>query len=151
MAYDAFLKIDGIDGESNDKTHKGEIEVEAFSWGVSNVASPVGGGGAGAGKASVQDFNFTMPMSKASPNLMLACAIGRHFSTATLTLRKAGLEFLKIRLSDVLVSSYSTGGTTGGTFPEDNVSLAFVKIDFLYTVAQTGETVETVFTVENTT
>ncbi|EBR8672703.1 type VI secretion system tube protein Hcp, partial [Salmonella enterica subsp. enterica serovar Heidelberg str. CFSAN001902] len=30
MAYDIFLKIDGIDGESMDDKHKNEIEV--LSW-----------------------------------------------------------------------------------------------------------------------
>ena len=79
---------------------------------------------------------------------MLACATGRHFRTATLTCRKAGgngIEFLKIKLSDILVSSYQSGGSAGADLPEDSFSLNFTKIDFLYTVARTGETVETVF------
>ena len=32
MAVDAFLKLDGIDGESQDKEHKGEIDILAWSW-----------------------------------------------------------------------------------------------------------------------
>ena len=97
-----------------------------------------------------QDFHFTAPVSKASPNLMLACAVGRHTPQATLTCRKAGgpgqVEFLKIKLFDVLVSSYQTGGDTQhDNVPTDQFSLNFVKIDFLYTVARTGEMVETLF------
>ena len=83
---------------------------------------------------------------------MLACATGRHLPTATLTCRKAGgsqIEFLKIKLADVLVSSYNIGGTDSGEKPDDTpfdqLSLSFVKIDFLYTVERTGETVETSF------
>ena len=38
MAFDAFLKIEGIEGESTDKVHPGEIEIQSFSWGVSNTA-----------------------------------------------------------------------------------------------------------------
>jgi len=149
MAFDAFLKIEGIDGESSDKTHKGEIEIESFSWGAANPASASSGGGAGSGKVSVQDFHFTMAMTKASPALMLACAKGTHYPMATLTCRKAGgsqVEFLKIKLADILVSSFQTGGTGGQTeikfdeLPVDQVSLNFVKIDFLYTVDRTGET-----------
>ena len=81
---------------------------------------------------------------------MLACATGRHFPSATLTCRKAGgnqVEFLKIKLIDVLVSSYSIGGTPGGEaqVPDDTFSLNFAKVDFLYTSPRTGELVETTF------
>jgi len=148
MAFDAFLKIEGIEGESTDKVHPGEIEIQSFSWGVSNTASGPAGGGGGAGKASFTDMNFTSALSKAAPNLMLACATGRHFPSATLTCRKSGdkgVEFLKIKLSDILVSSYQNGGSAGADVPEDLFSLNFTKIDFLYTVARTGETVETQF------
>src|SRR6478672_11628700 len=146
MAFDAFLKIEGIEGESTDKTHKGEIEIHSFSWGAANTGTGSVGGGGGAGKVSFQDFSFTMPISKASPNLMLACATGKHFPTATLTCRKAGgsqVEFLKIKLSDILVSSFSNGGLGQGSdikqdeLPLDQLSLNFVKIDFLYTVDKT--------------
>src|SRR5262245_30227364 len=137
MPFDSFLKIDGIQGESADKTHPGEIEIASFSWGETNVPGDPGGGGGG-GRVSMQDFSFTMPLSKASPNLMLACAVGRHVQTATLTCRKSGgggLEFLKIKLSDVFISHYETGGDASGDAdkPLDELSLHFVKIDFLYT------------------
>ena len=149
MAFDAFLKFEEIQGESTDKTHPGEIEVMSFSWGVTNTGSAGGAGGGGAGKAVAQDFHFTAATSKASPNLMLACATGRHLRSALLTLRKVGgsaIEFVKIRLTDVLVSSYALGGDAAAADgPTDQVSLNFVKIDFLYTVPQTGETVETTF------
>jgi len=151
MAFDAFLKIEGIEGESSDKTHPREIEIQSFSWGVTNTGSAGSGGGGGAGKAVSQDFHFTTLLSKASPSLMLAGATGRHSQLATLTCRKAGgsgqAEFLKIKLIDVLVSSYDTGGVTGGdaAVPTDQFSLNFAKIDFLYAVARTGEQIETTF------
>ena len=113
MAYDAFLKLDGIRGESNDKAHKGEIEISSYSWGVANSGSFSHGGGGGEGKATFQDLHFGMTMSKASPKLMSACATGKHIPSAVLTCRKAGgtqTEFLKIKLADVLVSSYQNGG-----------------------------------------
>ena len=91
-----------------------------------------------------EDFHFTAPLSKASPNLMLACATGKHLQSTTLTCRKADFEFQKVRLFDVLVSSYQTGGATDqADRPEDHFSLNFVKIDFHYTAQRTGEVVET--------
>jgi type VI secretion system secreted protein Hcp len=145
MAFDAFLEIDGIDGESLDKNHTGWIDIDSFSWGVTNTGSGAIGGGGGTGKAVAQDFHFAAAVSKASPNLMLASATGRHLRSAMLTCRTAGqpIEFLKIRLLDCLVSSYQLGGSAGDGNPEDQFSLNFVKMDFLYTVARTGETVET--------
>jgi type VI secretion system secreted protein Hcp len=136
MAIDYFLKIDGVSGESLDSKHKGEIEVESWSWGESNPAQPGGGGGAGAaGKVQIQDLAFTTRFSKASPQLILACASGKHFKDAVLTARKAGKgqqEFLTFSLSDVLVSTYQTGGAGGDVFPGDSVSLNFSKIRVEY-------------------
>ena len=81
-----FLKLDGIAGESTDVAHKGEIDIDSWSWGVSNTRLDVGGGGGGgAGKASFQDFHFVSRISKASPALFLACASGSHIKEALLS------------------------------------------------------------------
>jgi type VI secretion system secreted protein Hcp len=133
---DYFLKIDGIDGESAAKGHEKELELESWSWGESNSTSGTGTGGHGAGKVSVQDIHFVTKISAASAKLMLACASGEHIKKAVLTCRKAGKdqqEFMKVTLSDVLISSYQTGGSAhGDVVPLDQVSLAFMKIEFEY-------------------
>jgi type VI secretion system secreted protein Hcp len=136
MALDFFLKVDGIPGESQDSKHKDEIDVVAWSWGETRPAPPgSAGGGGGAGKVQIQDFTFTAQTSKASPNLMLACASGKHVKSAVLTARKAGgkqAEFLTISLSDILVSSYQAGGSEGEVIPTESVSLNFSKIQLEY-------------------
>ena len=133
---DFFLKIDGIDGESNDAKHKGEIDLESWSWGESQSGTHSGQGGGGAGKVSMQDFHFVMKVNKSSPKVMLACASGQHIPKAVLTCRKAGTdqqEFLKITMSDLLVSSYQTGGSGHSDIvPTDQVSLNYSKIEFEY-------------------
>jgi type VI secretion system secreted protein Hcp len=135
-AVDYFLKIEGVQGESADDKHKNEIDVESWSWGETNAGSSSAGGGGGAGKVSMQDFHFVMKMNKATPKLMLACASGEHIKKAELVCRKAGKEqqeYLKIVLSDVLVSSYQTGGSAGSSVvPMDQISLNFAKIEFEY-------------------
>jgi type VI secretion system secreted protein Hcp len=135
-AVDYFLKIEGIDGESQDHKHKGEIDLESWSWGESNSGTHSGGGGGGAGKVSMQDFHFVMKNNKSSPKLMLACATGEHIKSATLICRKAGKEqqeFLKIKMSDLLISSYQTGGSGhSDIIPTDQISLNFAKIEFEY-------------------
>ena len=136
MAVDYFLKIDGIDGESKDSKHTGEIDLESFSWGETQTGSHGFGGGGGAGKVQMQDFHFVMKANKASPKLFLACAEGEHIKKAVLTCRKAGKEqqeFLKVTMSDLLVSSFQTSGSShGDEVPTDQVSLNFSKIEFEY-------------------
>ena len=83
----------------------------------------------------MQDFSFSMKVNKASPKLMLACATGDHIKQATLTCRKAGgdqQEYMKVVMSDILVSSYQAGGSVGSVIPMDQISLNFSKIEFEY-------------------
>jgi type VI secretion system secreted protein Hcp len=133
-AIDYFLKLDGITGESPDAKHKGELEVLSFSFAEAQSGTSGHGGGGGAGKVEMSDFTFTARTSKASPQLFLHCAQGKHIKQAMLTVRKAGQaqqEYLKIKLNDVLVSSYALSGAEGeGT--HDAFSLNFVKLSFDY-------------------
>jgi type VI secretion system secreted protein Hcp len=134
---DYFLKIDGIDGESGDAAHKGEIHLESWSWGEQQSGTHSGAtGGGGAGKVQMNDFLFVMTVNKSSPKLMLACANGEHVKKAVLTCRKAGKEaqeFLKVTMSDLLVSSYQTSGSGhADILPTDQISLNYSKIEFEY-------------------
>jgi type VI secretion system secreted protein Hcp len=135
-AVDYFLKIDGIDGESSDAKHKGSIDIESWSWGASQTGSHSAGGGGGAGKVHMQDFHFVMKHNKSSPKLMLACATGQHLPKAVLICRKAGKEqqeFLKVTMTELLVSSYQTGGSgKGDIIPLDQISINFAKIETEY-------------------
>ncbi|MDP2999654.1 MAG: type VI secretion system tube protein Hcp [Bryobacterales bacterium] len=136
MAVDYFLKIKGIEGESKDHKHANEIDLLSFSWGETQTGTHAGGGGGGGGKVSMQDFHFVMKTNKASPKLLLACATGDHIGEATLTCRKAGKdqqEFLKYKFSDLLVSSYQTGGSSSGDeIPMDQISLNYSKVEYEY-------------------
>src|SRR3954454_21312085 len=136
MAHvDSFLKIEGIEGESKDSKHKGSIEISSWSWGAAQTGTSSSGGGAGAGKVAMQDAHFSMGVSKASPKLMLACAGGDHIKQAVLTCRKAGKdqqEYIKYTFSDVLVSSFQTGGNNGGITPTETLTLNFSKIEIEY-------------------
>lgn len=136
MAMDMFIKIGAIKGESRDDKHKDEIDVLAWSWGMSNSGSAHVGGGAGAGKVNVQDLSITKYIDKSSTDLMLAACNGKHFPDALLIVRKAGekpVEYLKIKLTEVLITSVSTGGSGGEDRLTENVSLNFAKVEVEYT------------------
>lgn len=135
MAVDMFIKIDDIKGESTDDKHKDTIDVLSWSWGMSQSGSTHMGGGSGAGKVNVQDISFTKYVDKSSPNLLRACCKGSHFKQAVLTVRKAGgkqLEYIKITMSDLIVTSVSTGGSGGEDRLTENVTLNFGKFKFEY-------------------
>ncbi|MGH9369721.1 MAG: Hcp family type VI secretion system effector [Thermoanaerobaculia bacterium] len=141
---DFFLKLDGVPGESADDKHKGEIDVESWSWGATQAGTMDRGGGGGAGKIQMQDFHFVMKVNKATPKLMLACAKGEHIPNAVFVARKAGgkqEEYLNLKFGDVMVSSYQTGGSVGQVIPMDQISLNFSKIEMEYKEQQkTGGT-----------
>jgi type VI secretion system secreted protein Hcp len=135
MAGDAFLKLDGVTGESNDSKHKGEIDVEVFSFGVVQTGTSAFGGGGGAGKAAFENFSVTKRADKSSPILMLKCATGEHIKSAVLTVRKAGgqqVEYYKIKFTDLLVSSFHNSGSGHDDIPMETLSLNYAKIEFEY-------------------
>lgn len=147
MAVDFFLKLTDIQGESTDEKHKDEIVIESFSWGLLNPADD---------RVSVQDFLFTSLVDKSSPILMLSCATGKHIDEAVLTGRKAGekpLEYLIIKLKDVLVTGFEPGGSAGDVLPAQSFSLNFGEITFDYTVQRPdgskGETISRSFNVKD--
>lgn len=140
-----FLEIDGIQGESTDRGHEGAIELQSFAWaktepGIEQTAVGGPGGGGGTGKAQVHDIHFTQQVSKASPVLMAACANGKHFKQAKLTVRKATggnskgkqSDYLVITLQDASISSYRVAGNDGAT-PHDEFTLHFNRMEFSYT------------------
>lgn len=131
---DYFLKIEGIQGESTSDKHKGEIDIESYSWGV---AVPVQAGTRpGAGRALFESLNLSKLIDISSPKLAQAVATGQHFATVVLTGEKSGEQphtFLEIRLEDALVSSYHTGAAAAGVVPTDQFTLNYARIRYTYT------------------
>ena len=136
MAEEMFLKVDGIQGESTDASHKDEIDILSYAWGESQPAAAASSPGTGAARVIMQDFHFVMRVNKASPKLFLACANGARIKNAILTVRRAGAgapEFLKWTLTDVTVASYQTAANVSPSDPPtDQVNLRFGKIEVEY-------------------
>lgn len=141
MAVDIFLKLTDIDGESRDDAHKNEIEVLAWSWDLSQAGTFHTGGGGGAGKANFGDLNITKYVDKSSTELMSCVACGAHIAEANLVVRKAGsgnkgdkpLEYLKINMKEVMVTSVATGGASGEERLTETVSFNFAEVETVYT------------------
>ncbi len=145
MAADLFLKIEGIDGETEDKKHKKEMELTSWSFGASNPGSFQHGSGGGTGKVTLQEFEISKRMDAGSAKLFLYCASGKHIDKAVFTARKSGggqtpEDFLTVTLEKCLISNYSTGGGEGGDVPTESFRLNYAKIKIEYKSQQTDGT-----------
>lgn len=138
MAPDAYLKIDGILGESTDSDHKDWIEVLSFGAGIAQPASAVAStaGGATSGRASFSDLSITKLVDKATPKLALACADGTHIKEITLELFRAGgsckVKYMTYKLSNCIITSWQPD-TGKGELPAEHVAFNFGKVEWTYT------------------
>ena len=89
MAYDAFLKLNGVTGESQKEGHTGQIELMSFSWGASNPTTVAVGTGLAAGKVSLSDFSVMKVTDKASPTLFRTAAPANTIDKASVFIQKA--------------------------------------------------------------
>ena len=143
MAQDIFIKIAGIEGESGDDKHKNEIEVSNWAWEIRQDTNMHSGSGGGAGKATVEDLTFDHFVDRSSPNLMKYCLSGKHIDTAVLVVRKAGgnpLEYLKLTMSDVIVTMVKPSGSSKDERISEQVRLSFAKVmqEYMVQNAQGG-------------
>ena len=137
MALEAFLKIEGIPGESRKQGHADEIDILSFSFGASNPTTVGKGTGAGASQVAISSFNIMKSTDLSSTALFLRCAKGEHIPTALVTLRKAGgtnpLEYLQYKFTKVYVDNIQWSAASGGDdMPTESLSLAFEKVEIVY-------------------
>jgi len=127
MPFDAFLKIEGIEGESLDDKPKNEIDVISFHWGITNPER---------GRTRLSEFQIVKSIDVATPAIFDAVCSGDHIKEAQFILRKAGAdqqEYFKIRMEEVLITSQIPAGSTGGdAVPMEQVSFNFAKVEVEY-------------------
>lgn len=138
MAFDAFLKIEGIPGESSDDKHKDWIEILSFEHGMEQPASATANsaGGATAERVTHGDFVIKKLLDKASPKIYEACCTGKHIPSVTIELCRAGgdkLRYLEVKMEQVIVSKASPSGAAGEGFPSEEIRFNYGKIKWTYT------------------
>jgi type VI secretion system secreted protein Hcp len=159
---DFFLKLDGIQGESKDQGHAGEIDIDGWSFGVNDydpgesrdARAASGGrddlpvfrsadrkaeilsGSAMAGSVRVGDLHLSKRVDAASAPLLKASTTRQKIAKAVLTCRKAagadGLEYLQIQLQDVMVSSWQVAASADRVVPGEKLVLSYARIEFTY-------------------
>ena len=140
MAFDAFVKIEGVPGESTDEKHKDWIEIHSYSCGVDQPASATASsvGSLSAERANFRAMVITKPLDKASPKLAQGCASGEHYPKVTLELCRAGGDkqpYMEYKLTDAMVSSCAPGGARNGddSVPLETISFTYGQIEWKYT------------------
>jgi type VI secretion system secreted protein Hcp len=140
MAFDGFLKIDGVPGESTDDKHKDWIEILAFNFGMTQPVSATASsaGGASAERVNLQDVSLVKHLDKSSPKLYELCCSGKHIPCVTLELCRAGgdkLKYLEVKIEQVIISSVKPGGRSQSLdgFPTETLSFNFGKAKWTYT------------------
>ncbi|HBO0859715.1 type VI secretion system tube protein Hcp [Pseudomonas aeruginosa] len=141
MAFDAFLKIDGIPGESLDEKHKDWIEVLGYNYGATQATSATASssGGASSERVNLTDLTVRKFVDKSSPKLFEAVAKGQHIKEIVLNVNRAGggekVTYFTITLEEVVVSSIDhTGASDGdGDLPVEVVTFNFARIKTTYT------------------
>jgi len=131
MAGDQFIKIGDIEGEAQDDTHFGEIDVLSWDWGMTQSGTMHSGRGGGGGKVDVHDLVITKKMDKSTPVLMQMCSNGTQFPEAILTLRKAGttpLEALVFKMNNVIIASFTASGQGSAEEVIETVTLNFSEV-----------------------
>jgi type VI secretion system secreted protein Hcp len=136
MAFDAYIKIEGIPGEALDEKYKGCIEITGYGFGMhqSTSATASSSGGASSGRTSLSDFTFTKSLDKASCKIIEAVCAGKHLSEVVLTLHRAGgdkFKYFEITLEEVIISNYSQNANDG--VPGETISLNYGRIKTTYT------------------
>ena len=136
MATDMFLKLGDIKGESKDQAHRDEIDISCWGWSMTQSGSMHSGTGGGAGKVNIANIAVEKSLDKSTPNLMMACATGKHYPEARIVVRKAGgasnVEYLVITLKEVMVASYETRAAATNDVLTEEISLNFARIEVSY-------------------
>jgi type VI secretion system secreted protein Hcp len=122
-AVDMFLEVDNLQGESRNDNYRDQIEVLAFSWGLSNAAVKA--------KANFQDFSVTKYVDKASPRLLELVASGQVTARAKLHVVRVGAEqqeFQRFCFTGIRFTSLSGGGSGGEDRLTENISFSYQTI-----------------------
>jgi type VI secretion system secreted protein Hcp len=139
MAFDAFLKIKTIPGESTDKKHMDWIEVLWYHHNVNQPSTVRSSGGGGTGeRANHGDFRIRKTLDKASPKLEYALNSGEHIAEVILELCRATgdkQKYMEYKLTDVIVSDVDDTGESKApeNLPIEEVAFNYGKIEWTYT------------------
>lgn len=138
MAIDAYLRIDGIKGESLDEQHRGWIECYAVNFGVDQPRSATAStsGGHTAERAELDDVLLSKLTDMSTPILLQYCAMGKTIPKAVFEFMRADgdgnpVKYFEMELENVLIGMVKPGIRPGIGMTE-NICLKFSRVKWKY-------------------
>ncbi len=134
----AYVKMADIQGESTDTGHKDWILIESLS---SPIFRSIPGGAKDQqrtkGETTLGDIVVVRQLDKSSTKLQEACAAGKFFNEVEVhfctTVKGKQEPYLKYKLKNVIVTSYSFhGNSSGSPLPSEEVTLGFSEAEWTY-------------------
>ena len=128
------------------KTFQDDIDILAWSWGLTN-SSTATGIGSGTGTVALGDIKVIKSIDAATPNLLEAVATGDSFATAsihsTVPDGKGGeVDIVRLELTNVVVTKLTHGGKDTEDGVAETLNLNFGKVHLKYfSAAKDGTTV----------
>jgi type VI secretion system secreted protein Hcp len=134
----AYIKFEGVDGEAQDKDHKGWSDLASFSQ---QIHKPGTGTGSTRRRGDVvlDDIGLVKELDKSSPKLAEAVCKGKVFPKVeihvTASYTDAGrITYYAYALKNCQVVSYDVSGSgQAEDVPMENLSINFEEIKVTYT------------------
>ena len=131
-----FLKLSDIDGESLDDKHGGEIELQNWSWEVTNTVKWDVNQGGQSTKVAHAEINLTKYCDKASVTLHQNCVTGKHIKKGRITCRKNDgdqkVEYFVLDLTDIMVTYVKFDGQGDSQSLLEQVRLSCAEYNIQY-------------------
>ncbi len=132
----AYIKFEGVDGESQDAEHKSWSDLVAFSHSISRPSAE--SGSTRTSGAVFHDFTISKELDKSSIKLQESASTGKFFLKVDIHLTASTGEgrvtYYTYELTNVMVTSYSISGSgTSEQVPMEQISLNFDAIKVTYT------------------
>lgn len=140
----AYIKFDGVDGECQDKDHKGWSDLQSFSQGISQPGRGATGAARRRGDVILEDIACTKELDKSSPKLAESMCKGKVFPKVEIHLTASYTDegrktYYSYELKNVLVTSYVVAGAgQSEAVPAETFSLNFEEIKVTYTECDAG-------------
>lgn len=134
-AYNAYLHIDGVRGDSQAEGREAWIDITSLSHGMSRV-SEVSGDGAGWSKSEHADVTVQKLVDSASPVLAALCAKASVLPEVTVDLVRqdeSAVRFYRVLLKNVSVARVEMQAATTDGVARELVALRFGYVEWTYT------------------
>jgi len=134
----AFMKLGDIKGESTDGDHKDWILIESMSSPIfRSIPEGAKDQQRTKGETTLGDIVVVRQLDKSSTKLQEACANGTFYSEVEVhfcsQIKNKAEPYLKYKLSDVIITSYSFhGNSAGDPLPSEEVTLGYSEVEWTY-------------------